>query len=67
MIARPALIVAFVTAAINEVDIEDMFALDALRESPLAVLGFGPRAPAKTMLEFDPLGKVWDSDALKPA
>ena len=33
----------------------------------LAVLGFGPRAPAKTMLEFDPLGKVWDSDALKPA
>ncbi len=58
---------AFVTAAINEVDIEDMFALDALRESPLAVLGFGPRAPAKTMLEFDPLGKVWDSDALKPA
>lgn len=51
---------AYVTAAINEVDIEQMLGLDALRESPLAVLGFGPRAARKTMLEFDPLGTVWD-------
>ena len=56
---------AFVTAAINEVDIEQMLGLDALRESPIAVLGFGPRAAEKTMLEFDPLGEVWDGDALK--
>jgi putative peptide maturation dehydrogenase len=56
---------AFVTAAINEVDIEQAFGLDALRESPLAVLGFGPRAAEKTMLEFDPLGTVWDGDVLK--
>ncbi|HKE48656.1 MAG TPA: putative peptide maturation dehydrogenase [Rhodanobacteraceae bacterium] len=56
---------AFVTAAINEVDIEEAFGLDALRESPLAVLGFGPRAQQKTMLEFDPLGEVWDGDALR--
>jgi putative peptide maturation dehydrogenase len=54
---------AFVTAAINEVDIEAMLGLDALCESPIAVLGFGPRANAKTMLEFDPLGEVWDGDA----
>jgi putative peptide maturation dehydrogenase len=56
---------AFVTAAINEVDIEEAFGLDALRESPLAVLGFGPRAAQKTMLEFDPLGTVWDGAELK--
>jgi putative peptide maturation dehydrogenase len=56
---------AFVTAAINEVDIEEMLGLDALRESPIAVLGFGPRAARKTMLEFDPLGEVWNGDALK--
>ena len=56
---------AFVTAAINEVDIEQALGLDALRESPLAVLGFGPRAAEKTMLEFDPLGAVWDGDALR--
>lgn len=56
---------AFVTAAINEVDIEEMLGLDALRESPIAVLGFGPRAAQKTMLEFDPLGTVWDGTERK--
>jgi putative peptide maturation dehydrogenase len=56
---------AFVTAAINEVDIEEMLGLDPLRESPIAVLGFGPRASHKTMLEFDPLGEVWNGEALK--
>jgi putative peptide maturation dehydrogenase len=56
---------AFVTAAINEVDIERMLGLDALRESPIAVLGFGPRAAQKTMLEFDPLGTVWDGTERK--
>jgi len=56
---------AFVTAAINEVDIEQMLGLDAVRESPIAVLGFGPRANEKTMLEFDPLGEVWDGDTLR--
>ncbi|HEX5124438.1 MAG TPA: putative peptide maturation dehydrogenase [Rhodanobacteraceae bacterium] len=56
---------AFVTAAINEVDIERMLGLDALRESPIAVLGFGPRAAEKTMLEFDPLGTVWNGETLK--
>ena len=35
---------AFVTAAINEVAIEQALALDALDESPLAVCGFGARA-----------------------
>lgn len=50
----------FVTAAINEIDIERAYGLDPLQESPLTVCGFGPRAIQKTMLEFDPLGTVWD-------
>lgn len=54
---------AYVTAAINEIDIERALGLDPLHESPLAVLGFGPRAAERTMLEFDPLGAVWDGDA----
>lgn len=50
---------AFVTAAVNEVDIEDIFELDALEESPLAVNGFGIRAPKRTEIELDPLGMIW--------
>jgi putative peptide maturation dehydrogenase len=50
---------AYVTAAINEIDIEAAFALDPLRESPLCVCGFGVRAGRKTMFEFDPLGEIW--------
>lgn len=56
---------AYVTAAINEVDIEQALGLDPLHESPLAVLGFGPRAAEKTMLEFDPLGTVWDENGAR--
>lgn len=50
---------AYVTAAINEVEIEQAFGLDPLQESPLAVCGFGLRAHEQAMLEFDPLGGVW--------
>ncbi|HEY0229849.1 MAG TPA: putative peptide maturation dehydrogenase [Dokdonella sp.] len=50
---------AFITAAINEVDIEEAFGLDPLEEGPLAVCGFGIRAPERTEVEFDPLGAVW--------
>ena len=35
---------AFVTAVINEIDIEQAFGLDPLEEGPLAVNGFGMRA-----------------------
>jgi len=37
---------AFVTAVINEVDIENAFGLDPYDEGPLAVCGFGVRAAA---------------------
>jgi putative peptide maturation dehydrogenase len=51
---------AYVTAAINEIDIEQAFGLDPLRESPIAVCGFGTRAVTKATMELDPLGLVWD-------
>lgn len=50
---------AFITAAINEVDIEKAFGLDPLEEAPLAVCGFGFRAATCEEMEFDPLNTVW--------
>lgn len=57
---------AFVTAAINEVDLERAFALDAMAEGPLGVLGLGPRAATMAKGEFDPATVVWPAPA-KPA
>lgn len=50
---------AFVTAAINEVDIENALNLDPMRESPLAIGGFGWRADQCNRMEFDPQHAVW--------
>ena len=50
---------AFITAAINEIDIEEAFGLDPLEEGPLAVTGFGIRAAERSEVEFDPLHAVW--------
>jgi len=57
---------AFITAAINEVDIERALGLDPLQESPLAVLGFGHRAAACATFEFDPARKVWPDGVAQP-
>jgi putative peptide maturation dehydrogenase len=57
---------AFITAAINEVDLERAFGLDGMAEGPLAVLGLGARAAEMTKGEFDPMGAVWPVPA-KPA
>jgi putative peptide maturation dehydrogenase len=51
---------AFVTSAINEVDIEQAFGMDPLEESPLAICGFGWRAERMETAEFDPAGEVWE-------
>ncbi len=51
---------AYVTAAINEIDLEQALGLDARAESPLAICGFGPRTAVCTVTELDPLGAVWD-------
>lgn len=51
---------AFVTSAINEVDIEQAFGLDPLQESPLAICGFGWRAERMETAEFDPACQIWE-------
>jgi len=50
---------AFITAAINEMDVEEAFGLNPLEEGPLAICGFGHRGPERSEVEFDPLGVVW--------
>jgi putative peptide maturation dehydrogenase len=50
---------AFITAAVNEIDIEEAFGLDPLEEGPLAVCGFGTRGDERKSVEFDPLHAVW--------
>jgi putative peptide maturation dehydrogenase len=50
---------AFITAAINEVEIEQAFDLEPMAEGLLAVCGFGVRAQERVTVEFDPTHKVW--------
>ena len=50
---------AFITAAINEVEIEQAFGLEPMAEGPLAVCGFGVRAQERVTVEFDPAHQVW--------
>ena len=50
---------AFITAAVNERDIEEVFGLDPMLEGVLAVCGFGWRGELVDEVEFDPLGSVW--------
>lgn len=50
---------SFVTAAINEIDIEQGLGLDPLHEGPIAICGFGWRAPRMRTTEFDPACQVW--------
>ncbi|MET0226643.1 MAG: putative peptide maturation dehydrogenase [Dokdonella sp.] len=51
---------AYVTAAINEVEIEQAFGLDPLQEGVIAVCGFGPRPAQCSTVELDPQNAVWD-------
>ena len=50
---------AFITAAINEVDLERAFGLDPLAQGALAMCGFGWRSAAREHPELDPGGHVW--------
>lgn len=54
---------AFITSAINEIEIERAFGLDPLEEGPLAVCGFGWRGDLRDTVEFDPLHAVWPAAA----
>jgi len=53
---------AYITAAINEVDLERAFGLTHYVEGPLAVCGFGLRAGTMTTSELDPNHMVWPRD-----
>lgn len=57
--ATQAGLAPFITAAINEVDIEQAFGLTGYLESPIAVCGFGVRAASMATVEFDPNHRVW--------
>jgi putative peptide maturation dehydrogenase len=50
---------SFVTAAINEVDVERAFGLTGIVDGPLAICGFGLRADAMQTYELDPNRKAW--------
>ncbi len=50
---------AFITAAINEGDIEDAFGLDPMQQGVISVNGFGHRGVERNEIEFDPLNAVW--------
>lgn len=50
---------AFITGAINEVEIERAFGLDPIHEGALAVCGFGWRGEQMANAELDPNGLVW--------
>lgn len=52
---------AFVTAAINEKEIEQTLGFDPMAQSPLAICGFGWRAEVMETTEFDPAQAVWES------
>ncbi|WP_145480860.1 putative peptide maturation dehydrogenase [Stenotrophomonas rhizophila] len=59
MAATEAGLAAFVTAAINEVDTEAVFALDGVSQSPVAIMGVGWRSATLDTAEFDPNKVVW--------
>ena len=54
---------AFVTAAINEADLERELGLDPMAEGPLAMSGFGWRRATRVQPEFDPQGAAWPDAA----
>ena len=56
---------AFITGAINEVQIEQAFGLDPIHQGALAICGFGWRAQTMETAELDPARHVWE--AVDPA
>lgn len=50
---------AFVTAAINEVDVMMDLGLAEFSDEPLAIAGFGQRAPKRSIAELDPARAIW--------
>lgn len=59
MSATDAGLGAFITGAINEVQLEHAFGLDHLNQGVLAICGFGYRATHMVTAELDPASEVW--------
>ncbi|MEG3193277.1 putative peptide maturation dehydrogenase [Lysobacter sp. D1-1-M9] len=54
---------AFITGAINEVEVEQAFGLDPICQGALAICGFGWRGEVMETTELDPAGEIWVSEA----
>lgn len=67
LVATELGLAAFITAAINEGDIEDAFGLDPMEQGVIAVTGFGWRGEHMEVLEFDPQRQVWPDWTPNPA
>jgi len=52
---------AFITGAINEVEVEQAFGLDPICQGALAICGFGWRGEVMETTELDPAGAVWEA------
>ncbi len=50
---------AFITGAINEVELEQAFGLDPIHQGALAICGFGWRGPVMETAELDPGERIW--------
>lgn len=50
---------AFVTAAINEADIDQALGLDGIQQGAVAIFGVGWRSAREETTEFDPAHRVW--------
>ncbi|MBB4133108.1 putative peptide maturation dehydrogenase [Xanthomonas campestris] len=50
---------AFVTCAINEIQVEALFGLEPIMEGVLAICGFGVRGEVMQTMELDPNNEVW--------
>jgi putative peptide maturation dehydrogenase len=66
--ATEAGLAAYITCAINEVPLEQAFALDPISSGALAICGFGWRGEEMVTMELDPAGEIWHAEtpALSP-
>lgn len=58
---------AFITAAVNEVELEQAFGLNHVSQGALAMCGFGWRAEVMENPEFDPNARVWGTQTVEHA
>ena len=59
--ATEAGLAAYITAAINEIPLEQALGLDPVRDGILAICGFGWRGETMETMELDPLGTIWET------